>query len=67
MVTLSNLMMILMVLLDCRRRVNCAKHVEPYPVSLHHSYEVYTCLVDLVDSPTFSSRQKRLLTRLSRQ
>ena len=62
-----NLMVILMVLLDCRRRVNCAKHVEPYPVSLHHSYEVYTCLVYLVDSPTFSSRQKRLLTRLSRQ
>ena len=39
-------MMILMVLLDCRLRVNCAKHVEPYPVSLHHSYdEVHTCLV----------------------
>ena len=32
-------MMILMVLLDCRRRVNCAQHVEPYPVPLHHSYE----------------------------
>lgn len=64
---IMNLMVILMVLLDCRRRVNCAKHVEPYPVSLHHSYEVYTCLVYLVDSPTFSSRQKPWLTHLSRQ
>ena len=38
-------MMILMVLLDCRRRVNCAQHVEPYPVPLHHSYETHICLV----------------------
>ena len=60
-------MVILMVLLDCRRCVNCAQHVEPYPVSLHHSYEVHTCLVYLVDFPTFGSRQKRLLPRLSRQ
>ena len=32
------IMMMTMILLDCRGSVNCAQHTEPYPVPLHHSW-----------------------------